>query len=167
MTNFNQACGLNYGTCKHGRPLTQGCFECAQEKYPLDQFSELQAQLLAWEELWRSIKEMEPKLGDRNKPLAIAASYALLSNKLVKFHDIVDAVNDLLDAEDRHVRGEPFVEPIVNESMAKLRGLLRPAESPKCSTHRLQYNKLTRKIDRVSLVTGLVADSFDPPEECY
>jgi len=33
-------------------------------------------------ELWLAIKEMEPTLGDANKPLAIAASYALLHNQL-------------------------------------------------------------------------------------
>lgn len=34
------------------------------------------------EELWKAVKEMQPDLGDLNKPLAIAASYALLRNRL-------------------------------------------------------------------------------------
>jgi len=39
----------------------------------------IRAEMLGpWEELWRVIKEMDPELGDANKPLAIAASYALL-----------------------------------------------------------------------------------------
>jgi hypothetical protein len=39
----------------------------------------IRAEMLeVWEELWRAIKKMEPGLGDANKPLAIAASYALL-----------------------------------------------------------------------------------------
>ena len=39
----------------------------------------IRAEMLGpWEELWRAIKKMEPGLGDANKPLAIAASYALL-----------------------------------------------------------------------------------------
>ena len=32
--------------------------------------------------------------------------------------------------------------------------------------HRLVYNKATKMIDRVNTVTGLVADSFEPPIEC-
>lgn len=47
-----------------------------------DEKSQLESKLEAWEELWKAIKEMEPKLGDANKPLAIAASYALSAEEL-------------------------------------------------------------------------------------
>ena len=71
------------------------------------------------EELWKAIKDMEPTLGDANKPLAIAASYALLKMKneeLAKERDaalsappqgeeettytIIDEAIKLLDAHD-------------------------------------------------------------------
>lgn len=32
--------------------------------------------------------------------------------------------------------------------------------------YRLVYNKVTKQIDKVSNVDGLVAESFDPPEDC-
>jgi hypothetical protein len=43
--------------------------------------AELEAALLAWEELWKAVNEMEGgNLRQDNKPLAVAASYALLKN---------------------------------------------------------------------------------------
>lgn len=212
------------------------------------QILELQAQLQAWEELWRAIKDMEPELGDANKPLAIAASYALLQIKvrdleseleLRKQNDgafynqgFTDAraagrssrdverakIERLLDLlyratannTHRQVAEALAVDwcPLVKiEENGKIRieinshqqvgtprdgvtgrrdgqanstsalsgsssptigtGGSTPNPSPPNAKYKLQYNKLTRKIDRVSLVTGLVADSFDPPEECH
>ena len=52
--------------------------------------------LEAWEELWRAIKEMEPKLGDANKPLAIAASYALLQSRIGNAVEVLDSIRAIL-----------------------------------------------------------------------
>lgn len=193
------------------------------------QISELQAQLQAWEELWRAIKEMEPELGDANKPLAIAASYALLKQKerdfeiaLTKIMDFTGGYDDIAGIVNRIARdamrdnapstGEPphglketspgrlgggaptgtdfynqgfkdgissglksriqteiYLEEARRELAVCLKqsGNWREFPSEHGAKYRLQYNKLTRKIDLISLVTGLVADSFDPPEECY
>lgn len=46
------------------------------------------------DELWNAIREMEPTLGNANKPLAIAASYALLkgdNEKLTRERNALDA----------------------------------------------------------------------------
>ena len=39
-------------------------------------------------------------------------------------------------------------------------------DSRRKGKYRLVYNKATRKIDKVSNLNGLVAESFDPPLEC-
>jgi hypothetical protein len=43
---------------------------------------------------------------------------------------------------------------------------LSTAEGRKQGKYRLVYNKATKKIDKVSNVDGLVAESFDPPHDC-
>ena len=76
------------------------------------------------------------------------------------------AIRDLKSAD-------PQVDKVVAASTAA--GELAPAESAPSAqrrvvvpreSHRLVYNKATKRIERVSNVTGLVADSFEPPSEC-
>jgi len=45
-------------------------------------------------------------------------------------------------------------------------GVTPASDNAKPLKCKLQFNSETKKIDRVQLVTGLVIDSFDPPEEC-
>lgn len=154
MTNLNQACGLNYGTCKHGRPLTQGCFECAQEKV-IDERTPIYSQ----NDVEAFVQMATERLKQKERDFEIA---------LTKIMDFTSGYDDIAGIVNRVARdalrdnapstGEP-PHGLKETSPGRLGG--------GAPTHRLQYNKLTRKIDRVSLVTGLVADSFDPPEECY
>jgi hypothetical protein len=41
-----------------------------------------------------------------------------------------------------------------------------PSNERRPGKYRLVYNKATKRIDKVSNVDGLVAESFDPPEDC-
>ena len=52
-----------------------------------------------------------------------------------------------------------------HEDVIQWMNTLRRQPMPK-PAYRLQFNKATKKIDRVQIGIGLVADSFDPPEEC-
>ena len=78
----------------------------------------IRAEMLgSWEELWRAIKEMEPGLGDANKPLAIAASYALLVKErddlkqhLIR-HQAVFGSEPRCDAKACPVEGQ--AEPVI------------------------------------------------------
>lgn len=41
-----------------------------------------------------------------------------------------------------------------------------PDPNPLTDKYKLQYNKITKKIDKVRQFDGLAVESFDPPEEC-
>ena len=88
--------------------------------------------------------------------------------------EVKDEAFALIDAAlDALKNADPQVDKVVAASTAA--GELAPAESAPSAqrrvvvpreSHRLVYNKATKRIERVSNVTGLVADSFEPPSEC-
>jgi len=134
---------------------------------------ELTSQLAAWDELWRAIKEMEPILGDANKPLAIAASYALLMQEKTNLKDALQSAAGALYLVEAHgaaahARAALNTRSALSANSSTTMGIVvTPAsDNAKPLKCKLQFNKETKKIDRVQLVTGLVMDSFDPPEEC-
>ena len=55
------------------------------------------------DELWNAIREMEPTLGDKNKPLAIAASYALLKGENEKLTRERNALDTALRERDKQL----------------------------------------------------------------
>ena len=66
--------------------------DVAVELYRQNQYNHPPTPIM--DELWNAIREMEPTLGDANKPLAIAASYALLkgyNEKLIRERNALDA----------------------------------------------------------------------------
>jgi hypothetical protein len=76
-------------------------------------------------------------------------------------HQVLDEIARLRRAEQNALPQDSLggKEPQVPLPAGSARVQPAPAYS-------LVYNKATKKIDRVRLVDGLVADSFEPPEEC-
>ena len=70
----------------------------------------------------------------------------------------LDAMRICMNMDPQH-----FPHDEVVQWMNNLRREYKPRPAP---SHTLVYNKATKQIDRVRLVDGLVADSFEPPEEC-
>lgn len=88
-----------------------------------DSKCEAELKLKAWEELWKAIKEMEPEIGDANKPLAIASSYALLLQERNAARSIVADVNNSVFGSQSYFTSPSCIDAIED---LKMRANQRP-----------------------------------------
>lgn len=65
---------------------------------------EAEAALSAWEQVWDALNEMGAQLGDINKPLAVTASWALMSIER-------DAAREQLDAVSEAISTNRYMDP--------------------------------------------------------
>ena len=112
-----------------GKPQEANAHLIAAAPNMLKRIAELESQLVSWDELWRAINEMKGGgLREDNKPLAIAASYALLKERAESVESqLAEARRDALEeaAKVCEKRIEPRTTGIVDEE--------RDAEAQACA----------------------------------